>query len=358
MVSISLCIIVKNEEKNLGNLLESISGVPDEIIIVDTGSTDKTKEIAKKYTNNIYDFKWCNDFSKARNFSLSKATKEYIMWLDADDIILKKDKEKLIKLKNNLDQSIDYIMLKYALGVDENLVPSLEYYRERIFKNNSLFKFVSPIHETVNVFGKGVKVDITITHNKKSNDKISSRNLDIFEGLKKQGYNFTPRDTFYYARELYYNKKYKKAISYFNKFLNMKDAWIENKISACIDLANIYYIKNDEKNYLKYLFKTFEYTKPRAEVCCKIGNLFLFKKSYDIAKFWYETALKDKYDISNGGFYCKDYYDFIPYINLCVCYFFENDIKKANMFNELAGIIKPQNKTYLNNKDFFIKYSK
>ena len=89
MITLSLCMIVKDEEKNLNNCLSSCSSLFDEIIIVDTGSTDRTKEIAKKYTNNIYDFKWCDDFSKARNYSFSKATKEYIMWLDADDIISK-----------------------------------------------------------------------------------------------------------------------------------------------------------------------------------------------------------------------------------------------------------------------------
>ena len=78
MVEISLCMIVKNEEKVLARCLDSIAGLMDEIIIVDTGSTDKTKEIAGKYTDNIYDFEWIDDFAAARNFAFSKATKEYI----------------------------------------------------------------------------------------------------------------------------------------------------------------------------------------------------------------------------------------------------------------------------------------
>ena len=102
MVTISLCMIVKNEEDTLARCLDCIKDIVDEIIIVDTGSTDLTKEIAKNYTNLVYDFKWIDDFSAARNFSFSKATKDYCLWLDADDVISKKNQEKLKKLKETL----------------------------------------------------------------------------------------------------------------------------------------------------------------------------------------------------------------------------------------------------------------
>ena len=78
MVSISLCMIVKNEEKILARCLDSIHDLVEEIIIVDTGSTDRTKEIASKYTKKIYDFEWIDDFAAARNFSFQFATKDYI----------------------------------------------------------------------------------------------------------------------------------------------------------------------------------------------------------------------------------------------------------------------------------------
>lgn len=85
MATISLCMIVKNESAVLARCLDSIADLMDEIIIVDTGSTDNTKEIAAQYTSRIYDFKWTSDFSAARNFSFSKATMEYIYTADADE---------------------------------------------------------------------------------------------------------------------------------------------------------------------------------------------------------------------------------------------------------------------------------
>ena len=97
-------MIVKNEEDVLARCLDCVKKFADEIIIVDTGSADKTKQVAKKYTDKLYDFSWCDDFSKARNFSFSKASMEYCMWLDADDVVEDEDIEKIQKLKKELDK--------------------------------------------------------------------------------------------------------------------------------------------------------------------------------------------------------------------------------------------------------------
>ena len=100
MKTISLCMIVKNEEEVLFDCLNSIKEVVDEIIIVDTGSNDNTKNIAKKFTDKIYDFIWCNDFSAARNFAISKVKSEYVMMVDSDETLKDWDKktfERLIK---------------------------------------------------------------------------------------------------------------------------------------------------------------------------------------------------------------------------------------------------------------------
>ncbi len=72
-ITISLCMIVRDEEDTIGRCLDAVEKIVDEIIIVDTGSIDRTKEIVAQYTSNIYDFPWINDFAAARNFSFSKS---------------------------------------------------------------------------------------------------------------------------------------------------------------------------------------------------------------------------------------------------------------------------------------------
>ena len=116
MITISLCMIVKNEEEVLERCLNSLKGLMDEIIIVDTGSTDSTKEIAARYTDKIYDFSWCDDFAAARNFSFSKATQEYIYAPDADEVLDDTNRRRFMMLKAAL-LGIEKLLNKYPYEV-------------------------------------------------------------------------------------------------------------------------------------------------------------------------------------------------------------------------------------------------
>ena len=99
--TISLCMIVKNEEHNLRKFFQNIPGIIDEIIVVDTGSTDRSNDIALSFGAKLYYFKWTNNFSEARNFALSKASCKWILSLDADEIIASCDHVKLEELVKN-----------------------------------------------------------------------------------------------------------------------------------------------------------------------------------------------------------------------------------------------------------------
>ena len=218
MKTISLCMIVKNEEKTLDTCLNSIKNLVDEIIIVDTGSTDKTKEIAKKYTNKIYDFKWVDDFSKARNFSFSKATKDYIMWLDADDYLPKEEHNKFKKLKESLDGTVDMYTMIYIYSRDSNGKPTYIQRNYRLLKRANKYKWESPIHEFIQPTGKIVQTDITIIHNKITINE-PDRNIRIFEQMVKNGHKFSLREEYCYASELHHMKRYSEAVDKFEQFV-------------------------------------------------------------------------------------------------------------------------------------------
>ena len=111
MVSISLCMIVKNEEDVLARALDSVKELADEMIIVDTGSEDRTKDIARHYTQNVFEFEWEDDFAAARNFACGKASMDYWMWLDADDIVTESELKKMNELKSELDPDTDVVIV-------------------------------------------------------------------------------------------------------------------------------------------------------------------------------------------------------------------------------------------------------
>lgn len=184
--ALSLCMIVKNEEGRLARCLMSAIPVVDEIVIVDTGSTDRTKEIAKTFGAKVYDFEWTEDFSEARNVSLSKATGNWILVLDADETISPLDYDRLTKIvKNNADHPAaysittrNYVKPPYVIGWTCNSgeypdeeegtgwYPSL---KVRLFPNNNHIHFENPVHEFVEASVKknGIKIrksDIPVHH--------------------------------------------------------------------------------------------------------------------------------------------------------------------------------------------------
>ncbi len=327
---ISLCMIVKNEELVLDRCLSSVKNLVDEIIIVDTGSTDDTKNIAKKYTDKIYDFEWADDFSLARNFAFSKASCKYIMWLDADDIVPQKTIKNLLKIKNSL--SADTYMLTYEIPISKN--NSFSFYRERIIKNCDKAKWHGAVHECIIPFGKIEYLNLPIIHKK---EKVSNpkRNLQIYEKVLKQR-ELTPRELYYYGRELFDSKQYKKAITILSKF-SENPTCRENLIDAYLYISNSYKILKNYKEEKKFLFKTLEVDIPNAQVCCLIGDYFLKQKNYTQANFWYRQALSSKKNEQSLAFVNDIYYSYYPNLQLCVSYYNLGNISTSIYFNERAA---------------------
>lgn len=347
-ITISLCMIVKDEENTLSRCLSSISKACDEIIIVDTGSRDSTKEIAKKFTDKIFDFKWINDFSKARNFAFSKATMDYILWLDADDYIKDDDLEKLIKLKNDFDPSIDSVTMKYILSQDSNSNPSFFSIRNRLVKRSKNFKWIGAVHEYLEVYGNIYKSDINIIHGKIKH--TPDRNIKIYEEKLKKKEDFSPRDLFYYANELYDHKRYAEAIDYYNMFLDTNKGWIEDIIYSLGKLADCYDALGDILKRNEVIYKSFEYDIPRPEFCCRLGYKFLQENKLKQAIFWYELATK--VEKPKQGFVNEACSTYLPHLQLCICYYKLGDIKKSYEHNEIARKYVPNNPMIIQNKAF------
>ena len=170
MATISLCMIVKDEQAVLGRCLDSVQGIVDEIIVVDTGSSDCTKEIAAAY-GKVQDFEWCDDFSAARNFSFAQASMDYILWLDADDVIEPEDREKFLQLKSELDGTADMVMLPYHTAFDAQGKAVFTYYRERLLRRAAGFRWQGAVHECITP-SMGKRQSATTRRKQESADEI------------------------------------------------------------------------------------------------------------------------------------------------------------------------------------------
>ena len=201
MITVSLCMIVKNEEEHLPRCLRSVRDLVEEIIIVDTGSTDGTKELAASFGAKLYDFAWCDDFSAARNFSFSKAAADYCMWLDADDVLADKDREAFLCMKDTLPADTDVVMMRYHTAFDDIGTPTFSYWRERLLRRSANFRREGAVHEAISPRGNILYAEAAVSH-RETKPGDPDRNLRIYEKQRKAGNRFSPREQFYFAREL------------------------------------------------------------------------------------------------------------------------------------------------------------
>ncbi|MFE4573234.1 glycosyltransferase [Paenibacillus chitinolyticus] len=214
--NISLCMIVKNEERSLERCLESAKDLVSEIIIVDTGSTDQTVEIAKQYTDKIFYFEWINDFAAARNYALDQATGEYILHLDADEYL----QEGRDNLKGDLDKDFYFLRIRNQLGMGHAEIHQFV----RLFRNHPSLRYEGTIHEQINLEKNAnmsnAFMETLINHDGYLEEVVkdknkAKRNMDIIkEALKTEPTSFN-----YYNLGLQHlhSGHYEQAIDAFKK---------------------------------------------------------------------------------------------------------------------------------------------
>jgi len=217
-------MIVKNEEENLPRCLESIKDIVDEIIIVDTGSTDSTVKIAESYGAKVFFYKWDSSFANARNFSLEKASKDWILIMDADDELKREDKDKVIHLVNDKSSNIDIFFGETLSYVGET--PGSEIYTNinvRFIRNGKGIKFRGDIHEQIVFENKNdVRLaEVRFYHYGYLNKTVEAknkrkRNMEIIEKMLMDN----PNDSFMlYNMGTEYNAmgKFSEALNYYKK---------------------------------------------------------------------------------------------------------------------------------------------
>ncbi len=352
-MTLGLTMIVKNEEEVLARALSNASVYADEIVIVDTGSTDGTVAVAKAFTDKVYSFTWCDDFAAARNFAFSKTACEYRMWLDADDVVPDKTAKQIATLKRRLSSDVNIVMLPYVLETDERGVPVFSYYRERIVKNVPELCWHGRVHEVIPLVGKVIRAPYSVRHMKPIGRSSGGRNLGIYERMIARGEPLNARERYYYARELFYNGEFERALVEFDRSVLDPACYIPNRVDACIMESRCLVKLGRRAEAFAPLFKSFEFALPTGEACCEIALLYFADGKYERAAFWFETAARIKPDYDSGAFVDADCYGFLPFVWLTVCYDRLGDLKNAYKWHCRAKKAKPSHPSVVANQKYF-----
>ena len=349
MATISLCMIVRNEEQTLPRCLQSAADLPDETIIVDTGSTDGTVAAARQLGAQVHHFSWRDDFAAARNESFRLATMDYCLWLDADDVIEPADLERFRTLKETLPPDTDVVMLPYHAAVDADGVPLLTYERERLIRREAGLQWEGAIHECIAPKGIVRRGTAAVTH-RKTGTGDPDRNLRILEAQRRRR-PLSPREQFYYARELMFHDRLPEAAAAFTAFLNGGQGWSADCVQAAMDLAGCLEQMGAEAEILPALARALAYEPPRSELCCALGGYFIRHQQWETAAYWYGQALRQPQPRS--GFVVPDSRNYTPLLQLCVCSYRLGDLEAAKAFNEAAAQYRPDSPACRQNRAFF-----
>ena len=343
-MKLSLCMIVKDEEPVLPRCLDSVKDAVDEIVIVDTGSSDGTVAVARQYTDAVFFFPWTDDFSAARNVSFEKATGDFLMWLDADDAISPDMLPRLAALKARMEQEhADMAVCKYVNG-------SCVYCRERIVRRDFGFRWEGRVHECITPRGKIVFDEFAVRH-LGSDKPRGARNLHIYQKWRAEE-PLGGRDLFYYGRELYYNRLYTEAEAVLQEML-AGEGWYVNKIEACKVLSACFEAKGRRDEALAALFRSLSYGTPRGGVCCEIGRIFRETGRQREAVFWYETALSCPDYSAEGDFEDVNARTLFPLLGLVCSYWALNKQKEAVACHRRAAALAPTHPAVVHNENFF-----
>lgn len=316
MITISACLIVKNEEQVLERCLKSLQGIYDELIIVDTGSTDRTKEIAYRYTDLVYDFTWVNDFAAARNYLFSKATMDYIYVADADEVLEPEEKLKFIQLKQVLLPEIEIVQMHYSNQLKYNTTYNYDMeYRPKLYKRLRTFVWTDPVHESVILEPIVFDSDIIISHRPTSNH--GERDFKLFQQTIKRDGRLSKKLQMMYARELYIagtEKDFDDAYEYFQSLME--------EVSDQQQLRQIYPVlmrcarlREDVVAFLSYSTKALAGELSSSEVCYELGEFYYTKELWQEAILWFYNAAYECESELN-----INYHKGIPLARLADCY--------------------------------------
>ncbi len=357
--TISLCMIVKNEEENLSNALSSVKDYVDEIIIVDTGSTDNTVEIAKLFGAKVYYYQWNDDFASARNEALRHATCDWILSMDADDEMNGEQLRNLKEILAQLEDEVVGVQLPiYSNTPDGNTMTN---YLIRLFRNRPDIRFSRKIHEVVDfsimkIGGKIIRAtDVPVIHRGYEDPEAIREKMERNFKLIREEVEREPEDA---SMWMYLAKSYcsvgdiESGLSAYKKAIEVartEGVFGFARLISLIDLATIYLNRGELDTAELYALKAINLDPNFPEAHFTAGNVYFKKKQFDEAYIEFRKVLEVDQMKSYGLVFSSQVRGLPLYVMLTACAIELKKYSDAVIYGESAIKISPNNVDILNN---------
>jgi glycosyltransferase involved in cell wall biosynthesis len=351
-MTLSLSMIVRDESLTLGRILQQASEVCDEMIVVDTGSTDNTKQIALDHGAKVWDFEWIDDFAAARNFSLSKCRGDWVMWLDADDVLPVDSRLAIRNLDLASNKAVNAILCPYHCEYDLQGHVIQQHNCVRLFRNIPRHKWVASlgVHEYLAGTERHLPFDkrIVIEHRTHPANiaRKASRNIGIADKHPVDIDTARLDDVFNYANVLKCAKRFVDAARVYERWL-VRVAPNEHLFapgatySALLLLADTYRVMNEPAKALDAAYKCLQLDPARAEAFSLLGIIYLeCLKCPSVAWPFFVAATQCPLPPPETFAVHGDYYRSVPLHQMPRCLAAMNSRQPADKLSEIAGTIQ------------------
>ena len=372
---ISVCMIAKNEEKHIEECLRRLKLYHYEIVLVDTGSTDGTLEIAAKYTDKIYHFDWINDFSAARNFALDKASNDWVLSIDCDEYIESIDEKMLSILMEKHSKDVGQILIRNRFK--QGSQTSIENVHVSRFFNKKYYHFVGAIHEQVELRNTGPEILTNIPtptqespdyqshlqytkheypagtpHSKQAyyapitllhvgydgpEEEMRAKCLRNISMLEKELEASGPDSYIYYqlGQSCMKLKDYSKAYEWFNLGLSMDVDPAQNYVQTMVESYGYCMLELKKNEEALQLLNIYEVFSVRADFIFLMGLIYMNNGMFDkaIEEFVNSTAI-EQFSVEGTNSYRANY-------NIGVIYECTGHLDEARKYYKRCGEFEP-----------------
>lgn len=291
-MTLSLAMIVRDEERTLGRVLADAATFCEEMVVVDTGSVDATREIAARAGAKVLDFPWVDHFAAARNASFDACTSDWVIWLDADDTVPPAVQQQLRDLKGSLNESYDALWLTYRYHFDSDGQCTRSFPRERVLRRAAGLRWVGAVHEVIAVpEGRSLeRLDLHIDHRPyDGKDQVrEGRNLRILEREFSEG-DRSARTLFYYGNELLDADRFEDALAAYVSYLEVGELdWERHqarmKMAQCADALG------RPEEAVGHLHAALREDPSRANAFVALGRRYFLQSDWPRAVPWFAAA--------------------------------------------------------------------